>query len=124
MTTYALGALKRGDSLTFEVELDVTVTREGVDVEIDDLTDWDPVCQFRHRPDGTAVYEPELLAIEGKVCRFGISNALSASMVGDFRGEVQLTDPEADEGYGDITWPGEGYLTLSVERDVVRVVAS
>ncbi len=122
MTVHSLGTHKRGDSVTFEVDL--TVTIDGVDVA--DLSDWNPVCQFRHRPDDDArVYEPELLDVTGTVCSFGISNALAATMLGDFKGEVQLTNPAADEGYGTITWPGDDdYITVSFARDVVRVVAS
>lgn len=121
MTDYDLGTHKRGDSLTFEVDLTVTV--EGSPVT--DLSTWSPVCQFRPKPNTKAeVYQPTLLGVTGTVCSFGIPNALSATMHGDFVGEVQLTDPNADEGYGDITFPGDdGYILLTVAADVVRVTA-
>lgn len=124
MTDYDLGKHKRGDALTFTVDL--TITIDGTDVT--DLSGWDPVCQFRPGADSATVYEPELLDITGTALTFGIDDTLSASMAAPsngepFKGEVQVTNPDAGPGYGTITWPGEdGYMLLTMAKDVVRVV--
>ena len=120
MTDYSLGTRKRGDSLTFTVDLTVTID----DVDETDLSDWTPTCQFRATPDAPTGHDAELLDVTGTVLTFGLSDAVTAAMDADdgiYYGDVQVVNPAADDGYGVITWPGgNGYLKLTLYGDVTR----
>lgn len=119
MTDIDLGTHKRGDSLEFTVELTVTIDN----VDIDDLTGWDPRCQFRADPSDTEGVDAELRDIDGKNVTFGLPDTTMADMAGAYKGDVQVTNPEADPGYGVITWPGEdSYLLLAVAFDSTHPV--
>lgn len=94
-------AVVRGDTLTYNVTLDITI--DGTPV--DDLTDWAPVCQFRTFTESSSFVAPAMTVV-GTVCSFALTAAITAEMrAGEWVWDVQVTDPDADEGLGTYTWP-------------------
>jgi hypothetical protein len=119
VTDVALPTRKRGDSLIFDATLDITVDRNGTPTAIDDLTGWDPICQFARTPGDDDRIDLTLLNVTGKTVTFGIPNATAALMADDYKGEIVLQDPEAPAGFGEMRWPGAGsYLTYTAAQNV------
>lgn len=119
-------AVVRGDTLTFDLTLDITI--DGTPV--DDLTDWAPVCQFRTGTESSSFVAPAM-TVDATVCSFALTSTATAEMTaGEWLWDVQVTDPDADEGLGVYTWPpavdDDGNpmprKTLLVAPDVARPV--
>ena len=94
-------AVVRGDTLTFDLTLDITI--DGTPV--DDLADWEPVCPFRTGTESSSFVAPAL-TVAGTVCSFALTSPTTAEMTaGEWLWDVQVTNPDADPGLGTYTWP-------------------
>lgn len=122
MTAVDVGVV-RGDSLVFTVEF---FTDADGTVSWDEVGDFDPVCQVRLAADASVVAVTPALDVTDNVVTFGLTDDQTAALAArPYVWDVQLTDPDADDGLGVFTWPGAGdpRNTLTVTADVTRVTA-